>query len=555
MNLQFNSVDFAAFGVLNILFIYVLYANEIRQLHKVYIFFHFSMMMWPFGQFSLSMTTEPLYHWIYINLSFLGISFLCFGWLLFSIMLTRGSREIKTWGAGLLALPAIAAVCIILTNPLHHQFAVPVDGLLANRTYGPMFWYFSGICMIYVVSGAIIMLRALHRTEAYMYRRQVVLFLAGQSLLIGFALLDMICSTTDWLPSLSGTKGLTSMGIVASDLCFVIAMRKHNVFRVISLALREVVDSMDTGIVILDDQHVVLDHNAVGKRFCPSPVGQPFPIVTLMEGAIEPQFGRTFLQSYYQDKGKFLQTEIVVRGDKSPIHLSMRLSPVYSDNGVYAGRIVTFHDVTEWRHLVHELHDRNEVLVHRNQELTMIQQELSVANRKLEQLATVDPLTACYNRRYLFQMLEHQLAVEHRYRVPFSIILFDVDYFKQINDSFGHHTGDEVLKHTAAIIRGRLRETDIFARYGGEEFIIHLPHTIKGDALLLAEDLRRLVESQVFHTERGEVKITISMGVISNDGLSYNGDNPKQWLADLLREVDQALYEAKHSGRNRIVSA
>ncbi|WP_199624504.1 histidine kinase N-terminal 7TM domain-containing diguanylate cyclase [Paenibacillus alkalitolerans] len=554
MVLEFNWVDFLAFVILNILFLYVLFANEIRQLHKVYIFFHFAMMLWPFGQFSISMTTVPVYHWIYVNISFLGIAFLGYGWLLFSIMLTRGRTNVRALGAGLLAVPAIAAALMVTLNPVHRQFVSAVDGMYAQRSYGPLFWYFAGICMFYVVIGAVIMLRALQRPAAYTYRTQVVLFLAGQSLLLGFAALDTISNTTDWLPWLGHPGGLTSIGILASDICIVIAIRKQNMFRVISLALREVVDSMDTGFVILDDRHVVLDHNAAGRRFCRTPVGQPFPIDKLLEGAIEPQFGRSFLQAYYQEKGKFLQTEIVIR-DKAPVNVSMRISPVYSDNGAFVGRIVTFQDVTEWRNMVHELHDRNEDLVHRNMELTQIQEELSIANRKLEQLATTDPLTGCFNRRYLYQMLEHQLAVEHRYRVPFSIILFDVDYFKQINDQFGHHVGDEVLKHTASLIRERLRDTDIFARYGGEEFIIHLPHTVKSDALRLAEELRGLVESQIVHTDRGDVRITVSMGVISMEGRTYEGGNPRQWLFDLLREADNALYEAKHSGRNRIVSA
>ncbi|WP_274365484.1 histidine kinase N-terminal 7TM domain-containing diguanylate cyclase [Paenibacillus thermotolerans] len=556
MTLEFNWVDFAAFGVLNLLFIYVLFAIEIRQLHKVYIFFHFAMMLWPFGQFSLSMTDEPLYHRIYLNLSFIGIAMLCFGWLLFSIMLTRGNGTINPARALLLALPAVAAGAIVLTDPIHGKFAAPIGGLLTDRSYGPFFWYFAACCMLYIISGALIMLLALRRSEAYTYRRQVIFFIAGLTLLLGCAALDTAINAKQWLPELEGTRGLTSLGIVASGFCFVFAMRKHNVFQVVSLALREVVDSMETGIVILDQHHVVLDHNASGRRYCPVPIGRSFPIMSLMEGAIEPQFGRKFLHSYFHEKGKFLQTEIMIWDEKrNPIHVTMRITPVYNESGIYIGRIVTFQDVTEWRHLVRELHDRNEVLVHRNHDLTLIQHELSEANRKLELLATTDPLTGCYNRRYLFQMLEHQLAVEHRYRVPFSIILFDVDHFKQINDSFGHQIGDEVLKHTASVIRGRLRETDIFARYGGEEFIIHLPHTMKSDALVLAEELRTLVESQIYRTDRGEVNITISIGVISSEGRGHNGESPKEWLADLLKEVDQALYEAKHTGRNRIVFA
>jgi two-component system, cell cycle response regulator len=555
MTLSFNWVDFLAFIILNLLFLYVVFANEIRQLHKVYIFFHLAMMMWPFGQFSLSMTSEPRYHWIYVAISFLGISFLAYAWLLFSIMLTRGRFKVSVKRAVLLSVPTAVAAVVLVMNPLNRDFVGRPGELFDYRSYGEVFWCYFAICLFYVIVGAVIMLRALSQPAAYTYRKQVILFLVGQSVLIGFIVLDSIVNSTDWLPMLGSLHGLTSIGIVSSDICFVIAIRKLSMFRVISLALREVVDSMDTGFVILDDRNVILDHNSAGKRLCHTPIGRPFPIEAMMQNAIEPQFGRVFLDSFYKEKGKSLHTEIMIREQKSPMHLSIRISPLYNDQRVFVGRTVTFQDVTKWRKLVHELNDRNEDLELRNKELTLMQEELYVANQKLEQLATTDPLTGCYNRRYLFQMLEHDLAMEHRYRVPFSIILFDVDHFKQINDTFGHHRGDEVLKHTTSIIRARLRDTDIFARYGGEEFIIHLPHTVKNDALKLAEELRELVESQVVGTDRGDIRITISIGVISSEEFPCDEDNTKQWLFELLREADKALYTAKHNGRNRIVSA
>lgn len=155
----------------------------------------------------------------------------------------------------------------------------------------------------------------------------------------------------------------------------------------------------------------------------------------------------------------------------------------------------------------------------------------------------------------MFQMLEYQLAVEQRYHVPFSILLLDLDHFKQINDTYGHHVGDEVLRHTAAVIRSRLRETDIFARYGGEEFTIFLPYTEKPEALDLAEELRRIVESQVVRTDRGDIRTTVSIGLVCISGNTQARENPKEFLVEVLRQADGALYEAKGKGRNRIVSA
>lgn len=554
MEPMFNGIDFLSALVLLFLFLYVLFTNEIRQLHKVYIAFHLSMMMWPFGLFSMSMTSDISYQWYYLNLAFVGISFVGYGWLMFSLMLTRGLHRVQRIGYWLLGLPALLSAVLITLNPLHGQFVTTSSAWLEDRTYGIVFYYLAGISFLYIALGSAIMIRKLVHTKDVVFRRQIALFLTGQSIMLLLALADYLTTSTPLFPALADVQGLTSFGIVISDLCFVVAIRKNNAFRIISIALREVVDSMDTGIAIIDERHIVLDRNAMATRFFPLAVGQPFPIETVMEGALEPGFGRSFLHDYFHEKGKFLQTEIIARGP-ARMHVSVKISPIYSDYGSYVGRIVTMQDVTEWRRLVHELHDKNEDLTLRNNELTSMQEELSEANRRLELLATTDSLTGCYNRRYLHQMLEYQIAVEQRYRIPFSLILFDVDHFKHINDTYGHHIGDEVLKRTAASIRARLRESDIFARYGGEEFTIYLPHTGRRDAARLAEQLRHLVESHVVHTDRGDIQITISVGLISVDDYSNIDANPKEFLVDIMRRVDGALYQAKEEGRNRVVVA
>src|SRR5690606_6672170 len=105
------------------------------------------------------------------------------------------------------------------------------------------------------------------RSKDIAFRRQLVLFLLGQAMMLLLAVLDVLWTSTPWFPHFSEVQGLTSIGIVFSDICFVIAIRKNNVFRIISIALREVVDSMDTGFVILDDRNVVLDCNAVASRY------------------------------------------------------------------------------------------------------------------------------------------------------------------------------------------------------------------------------------------------------------------------------------------------
>lgn len=394
MELAFNRVDFFAFLILLILFFYVLLANEIRNLHKVYILFHAAMMTWPYGQFQLSTSSDLTFQWIHLNLSFIGISFLGYGWLVFSMMLTSGGRVRSRKTYWLLGFFALLSAVLVTSNPIHGWFAAPVNGQFVERVYGPAFWWVAGSCVVYVLLGFLVMFHALRSATVPAFRRQVSLILAGQTMLLTAAVLDTLLYN---IPGLPRIEGLTSIGIVLSDLCFVVAIRKNNVFRVISIALREVVDSMDTGIVILDEHLTVIDKNKIASRFCKPKIGQPFPIEKLMEGTLEPGFGREFLQSYFRERGKFLQTEVLVQ-DRVPIHVSVRITPIYTNNGMFAGRIVTLQDVTEWRHMMYELNHRNEHLELQNTELTRMQEELSIANRKLEHLATVDSLTGCFNR-------------------------------------------------------------------------------------------------------------------------------------------------------------
>jgi len=166
------------------------------------------------------------------------------------------------------------------------------------------------------------------------------------------------------------------------------------------------------------------------------------------------------------------------------------------------------------------------------------------AERELEEAlahervrANVDGLTGAANRRHFYELAEQELLVAKRYRQPLAVILFDIDHFKQINDSLGHQGGDEMLQRVAQTARAHLRHADVFARYGGEEFIVLLPQTSATPATIVAERMR---EDMI------AAKITISCGVA--ELLS-----PDDTLDQIVRRADDALYAAKRQGRNRTV--
>jgi two-component system cell cycle response regulator len=167
-------------------------------------------------------------------------------------------------------------------------------------------------------------------------------------------------------------------------------------------------------------------------------------------------------------------------------------------------------------------------------------------HEEIYRLTTIDGLTQIYNKRYFVETLEREIGRAHRYRRDLSLIIFDIDDFKRINDTHGHLAGDHVLKQLAAAIRGRIRREDILSRYGGEEFAIILPELGHYNAMQFAEKIRSLVETAGFRFEDAEIPVTISIGVAS---LQQDLQEPQEFI----RLADERLYAAKSAGKNRVV--
>jgi len=190
---------------------------------------------------------------------------------------------------------------------------------------------------------------------------------------------------------------------------------------------------------------------------------------------------------------------------------------VLKPDGQWAGRMIMLIDVTE---------------------RTLLQE-------KLTQLATIDSLTGVYNRTFFLELSRERLANSSPGKNPLSLIMFDIDHFKSINDRYGHEHGDIALQHIVEVCSRHTREKDVFGRYGGEEFVLCLPETTLTQAGQLAEVIRRDIEASTLHTASSSIHITASFGVVE-------AVHPEVTLEELLSEADQALYTSKRSGRNTV---
>ena len=179
--------------------------------------------------------------------------------------------------------------------------------------------------------------------------------------------------------------------------------------------------------------------------------------------------------------------------------------------------------------------------------LTMANQAAVVIEKaRLFNLATIDGLTGLIVHRHFQSKLEEEFRRAKRYGKPLSLIMTDIDHFKKFNDTWGHQTGDYVLREVAKCAISAIRDTDVAARYGGEEFSMILPETDEAGAALFAERLRQKVEISTFKGPKGDLKVTISLGVSSIPL------NPAETALEMIKLADEAMYVAKHSGRNQV---
>jgi diguanylate cyclase (GGDEF)-like protein len=172
-----------------------------------------------------------------------------------------------------------------------------------------------------------------------------------------------------------------------------------------------------------------------------------------------------------------------------------------------------------------------------------LQDELMMKNDALAKLSSVDALTGLRARRFVDEMLNVEFLRARRYRTPLSLVMADIDHFKNINDEHGHPAGDAVLREFGGLLQRLLRRTDVASRYGGEEFLFLHPQSSQAGALQMAERIREAVAAARFETPKGPLRVTVSLGVAS---YTRHMSAPK----DLVAAADRALYEAKRGGRN-----
>ncbi len=298
-----------------------------------------------------------------------------------------------------------------------------------------------------------------------------------------------------------------------------------------SIDFRQVVDGLGQGVAIVDAEGKVLYWNQWMERASARPAAEVLGrrITELYPSLASRAFERNF---------RSVLTLGIVTYYSQLLH--GQLFPFKPTPGTSVG-----FDVMQQRCVIGPIREGGEVRA-----AYILVEDVTEAvayQRRLAELALKDGLTKAFNRRYLDRRLADELARAARFYRGLSVILLDIDHFKQVNDAHGHQFGDQVLSFVSATIQASLRESDVLARYGGEEFCVILPETDLDAATLAAERLRAAVSSSPVLSLDRSASLTVSAGVAA----MRKGDSAEA----LLARADQALYKAKEAGRNRVERA
>jgi len=468
----------------------------------------------------------------WFNLMYIGASPLPTLFLLFVLAFTHNDRWFTKRNLLLLSVQPAASLIIIWTNHYHHLFYLSLKTVHVNNFIiielirGP--WYFANLLYSYAILGTalfLLSLGALHSSPLYLNQYRLIL--------IAFILPWAGSIYSEYNSSKLSGLNLTPLTFGLSGIIFAFAVLRTHFMDLIPIARSHLIENMRDGILVLDSQNRIVDINPAMEDF--------------LEGKASDYLGKNAFEVFHSwmEKtdllldGTEMRIELKVPKDSSR-YLDLRVTPLYDKNQLLNGRLMVFHDITERKQVEKRLRYVNDRLQGQLIEIGLLQS-------KLREQAIRDPLTNLFNRRYLEETLDRELARAAREDYPVCILMIDIDHFKRVNDTYGHEAGDLVLKAIADTLSNESRRGDFACRYGGEEFVIVMPNLNKDTAYERAENLRNTLNSLSVPYGFYNLTATISIGIAC---YPMNG----QTRETILHAADQAMYAAKEAGRDHILS-
>ena len=471
---------------------------------------YFSMLTLCIGIYSLgyameifSNTLSSMTFWNTIQ--YIGIPFIPSIWLLFAFEYNGNPLPLKM-KISILLLSVLMMIFRYTSDDNHLYYmslSVSTNGYfpILFIQKGPMYW----VQTLFLTSSVIIanyLFYASYRKSTGFIRRQSQLMLAA-------SFFPWISSLLDLLNIAPLHLDYTPLGLTVSMLIFLIAYYRYHFLNIKPLAKEYFFQSTQDGILVMDKNYSIIDFNPTAASLFTvlnqHAIGKNVQLLDQYEGLVNLiHDGQEAQYDMMESKGSYKVTTV----------------KLFEKNQHVVGYMTTLVDITKYVDLMNELN----------------------------YLASRDGLTGIYNRRHFVTLGTSTLEESRRQHFPLSIMIFDLDHFKQINDQYGHKAGDEVLKMVAQVCQHSLRPEDILGRYGGEEFVILLPKTALEETQIMAQQLLTNIGMAEIVEEEKKITVTASFGIMGVDIVT------EETLDDFLIHADRALYQAKSEGRNCVRS-
>lgn len=413
--------------------------------------------------------------------------------------------------ATILIIPIITII-LVATNDLHHLHyrVIEVDPVLGApfiyQVEGIWYMIHGSYCFATLLAAFLIAISRWKETNE-VYRPQLITLILGQFIPIVTAFVYLIDLTPRGVDPVPMVLWITSA-------LYLWSIKTSRLFTMMPIAKDTIFNNINDGVLVLDDSLQLIEYNKAFRQMFPQ---LNKAMLGMNLSSIWPSL--TNKDFPYNFERLSVTKELTIGMDAAKKIYQIRMSPLrYLSKDT--GHLIIFTDITELKEL----------------------------QLQLERQAYYDELTQIYNRRAFYRQCEQDYANAVKNVSPFTVILLDIDYFKAVNDTYGHQIGDQVIVHVVNACKTQLPNAALFARYGGEEFVIALNGYSQSEGLALANEICTYVAAQCCDTEAGSIPVTISLGVAE---ASYG---TAETLHQLLNNADQALYAAKDAGRNRAVA-
>ena len=491
------------------------------------------LAVWSFGYALITLVPELEAKRFWLKFENIGILTVPVVWFIFTVQYARLDHWLnKFTGSLLFVIPFLSLVFLFSEDwfRLYYSSIRPISEYGGPLVISRGSWYVVALVNSYIfnlMGMAVLVWSAFQYRD--LYRRQTLA-------LIGAVLIPILVNlfyqaTPVVFPALSIRIDLTPISFTLSAALIAFGVFGLRIFDMRPIARYTVMEHIPEMVFVVDSHDRVLDANSVTQKTLNKHMDEIIGKYLTDVFKDWPQLLDRYLKAHN------VHEEIQIPGEP-PRTFELVISALYNRFNVLEGRVIVAHDITEQKMLQHDLLYANDIL-------TVQLAEIEKLRARLQEQAIRDPLTNVYNRRYMSEFLDQEITRAERENYPVSIVIMDMDNFKQFNDNYGHKCGDVVLQSFANFLVEHTRRSDVVCRYGGEEFVILMPNASLEVSFARVEAWRQDFSESAIPYEDMKFATTFSAGVATFPDHGLTGEG-------ILQAADKALYLSKNRGRNRV---